>query len=61
MFPNHGLLNSLGGCGIEMDENGEIAIENEEDVKVCNEYNEAAGKYLIENKYIKDDNSSQLI
>ena len=46
IFPNHGLLGSLGGCGIEMDKNGEIANNNEEDVKVCKEYNEADGKYL---------------
>jgi len=26
-----------------MDENGEVANENEEDVEVCNECNEAAG------------------
>ena len=31
-----------------MDENGEVANENKEDVEVCSECNEAAEKYLDE-------------
>ena len=31
---------------VVMDENAEIANENEEDVKVCSECNKAARKYL---------------
>ena len=46
MFPNHGLWSGLGGCLVEMDENGEIANEHEEDVEVCSECNKAAEKYL---------------
>tara|TARA_B100000686_G_scaffold350732_1_gene447503 strand:- start:122 stop:379 length:258 start_codon:yes stop_codon:yes gene_type:complete len=48
MFPNHGLWSGLGGCVIEMDENGEVTNENEEDVEVCSECYEAAEKYLDE-------------
>ena len=48
MFPNHGLWSGLGGCVVEMDENGEIANENIQDFGVCSECNKAARKYLDE-------------
>ena len=46
MFPYHGLWSGLGGCVVEMDENGEIANENKRDVGVCSECNKAAEKLL---------------
>ena len=46
MFPYHGLWSGLGGCVVEMDENGEIANENKQDVGVCSECNNGAKKYL---------------
>ena len=48
MFPNHGLWSGLGGCLVEMDENGEIANETEEYIKVCNKCAKDAQNYLDE-------------
>ncbi len=48
MFPNHGLWSGLGGCLVEIDENGEIANETEEYIQVCNICAKDAQKYLDE-------------